>query len=346
MIAHLQNEARKVLDVLIPNNAHIILLDYPHYPNVGDSLIWLGEIAYLKSRGLKPSYVCDIKNYSYTNIRKILNNNSIILINGGGNFGDLWKNLFAFKLRVLKDFPLLPIVQLPQTIHFESDVAIAEMAEVIKSQGNFTLLVRCHESLALAEKNFVSKNILCPDMAFFIGPVITKTKPIFDLFILSRTDVEKSSSASINTIKFNNITTFQVADWLDISWQERVILRTEIYSQLIQKKLDPNNKFLLAVWNLLSFYRLKRGAALLSRGKIVITDRLHAHILSILMNKPHVLMDNSYGKLSHFYQAWTSNFTSAKFAVNVNEVEKNACSLSASLRKNSQSDFLQSENIA
>ena len=30
VIEHLQTEARKVLDALIPSNAHIILLDYPH----------------------------------------------------------------------------------------------------------------------------------------------------------------------------------------------------------------------------------------------------------------------------------------------------------------------------
>ena len=70
-IVNVQTQASVVLDALIPSDAHIILLDYPHHPNVGDSLIWLGEIAYLNNRGLKPSYVCDYQNYNVTTIKKI-----------------------------------------------------------------------------------------------------------------------------------------------------------------------------------------------------------------------------------------------------------------------------------
>lgn len=47
-LPEIQQKARTVLDSLIPNDAQIILLDYPNTTNVGDSLIWLGEIAYLK----------------------------------------------------------------------------------------------------------------------------------------------------------------------------------------------------------------------------------------------------------------------------------------------------------
>ena len=33
-------------------------------------------------------------------------------------------------------------------------------------------------------------------------------------------------------------------------------------------------------------------------GKVIITDRLHASILAFLMYKPHVYIDNIYGKIS------------------------------------------------
>jgi exopolysaccharide biosynthesis protein PssK len=47
------------------------------------------------------------------------------------------------------------------------------------------------------------------------------------------------------------------------------------------------------------------GCRLLARGKVVVTDRLHGHILSLLLGIPHVLLDNSYGKLRHFHETWT-----------------------------------------
>lgn len=324
VIEHLQTEARKVLDALIPSNAHIILLDYPHHPNVGDSLIWLGEIAYLKSRGLKPSYVCDYKNYNANNIRRIYNKNSIILIHGGGNFGSLWTHLHDFKLQILRDFPQLPIIQLPQTIHFKDDQGIAKTAEVIKKHGNFTLLVRSHESLALAQQHFTSNNILCPDSAFFIGAISSKTLPVVDCFVLSRTDAEKSSAACISKIKCCESSASQTTDWLEMSNKEHLITRFEMH-YLVRKFfdfIDPNNRFLLVMWNLLARARLARGVALLSRGKVILTDRLHAHILSILMNKQHVIVDNSYGKLGDFYHAWTSQCPSVLFVKDLTTLQK------------------------
>ena len=112
VILSLQAEARKVLDAIIPADAHIILLDYPNTTNVGDSLIWLGEIAYFNSRGLKPSYVCDVENYDVNAIKKILNKNSILLMHGGGNFGTVWKKIHNFRLQVLSDFPNIKIAVL------------------------------------------------------------------------------------------------------------------------------------------------------------------------------------------------------------------------------------------
>jgi len=57
-----------------------------------------------------------------------------------------------------------------------------------------------------------------------------------------------------------------------------------------------------------------RGCRVLSQGRLVITDRLHGHILSLLMGIPHVLLDNSYGKVRRFYEAWTKEFESVRWA--------------------------------
>jgi pyruvyl transferase EpsO len=36
----------------------------------------------------------------------------------------------------------------------------------------------------------------------------------------------------------------------------------------------------------------------------VITDRLHGHILCTLLGIPHCVIDNSYGKIGGFADAW------------------------------------------
>ncbi len=53
--------------------------------------------------------------------------------------------------------------------------------------------------------------------------------------------------------------------------------------------------------------RLNRGVSRLSTGRAVITDRLHAHILSILLGTPNIYLDNSYGKISNFAETWTND---------------------------------------
>jgi pyruvyl transferase EpsO len=64
----------------------------------------------------------------------------------------------------------------------------------------------------------------------------------------------------------------------------------------------------------LAHERLHRGLTLLASGRVVITDRLHGHILCLLMGVPHVVLDNTYGKLSTFRDAWTADVDSAWWA--------------------------------
>lgn len=46
----------------------------------------------------------------------------------------------------------------------------------------------------------------------------------------------------------------------------------------------------------------------------MITDRLHGHILCLLLGLPHVLLDNTYGKLKDFYDTWTKGCALAIWA--------------------------------
>jgi pyruvyl transferase EpsO len=58
-------------------------------------------------------------------------------------------------------------------------------------------------------------------------------------------------------------------------------------------------------FNLAAQQRVQRGAHLLSAADVVITDRLHGHILCLLLGIPHVVLPDRFGKLSNFWQTWT-----------------------------------------
>src|SRR5262249_19982893 len=50
---------------------------------------------------------------------------------------------------------------------------------------------------------------------------------------------------------------------------------------------------------------VERAIALLSLGRVVITDRMHGHIFCLLMRIPHILLNNDYGKNWNFHESWT-----------------------------------------
>jgi pyruvyl transferase EpsO len=51
--------------------------------------------------------------------------------------------------------------------------------------------------------------------------------------------------------------------------------------------------------------RLHTGLQVIGAAECLVTDRLHAHIVALLAGVPQVLLDNSYGKLRGFWEAWT-----------------------------------------
>jgi len=338
LINELQAKARSVLDPLIPAASSVVSLDYPNYSNVGDSLIWLGEMAYLKSRKIRPAYVCDFENYSNIKLSCALKNNPVILLQGGGNFGSLWKTIHDFRLRVLRDFPEVPIIQLPQSIHFDDDGVLEETRQAIHQHGNFTLVVRDQPSYDFAVSHFECKVELCPDMAFFIGPIESKKPPGYDRFILSRNDSEKSSDWLIDMARLSAGISVNLSDWLEPDRPEKFLSRVERHTSGIRLLIDPSNMALLVLWNMLAQARLVRGQALLERGRVVISDRLHVHILSILLNKPHVLIDNNYRKLGNFHQAWTKRYGGVKFVSNLEEALAAARDLDAQMSSSSLAD--------
>jgi exopolysaccharide biosynthesis predicted pyruvyltransferase EpsI len=53
--------------------------------------------------------------------------------------------------------------------------------------------------------------------------------------------------------------------------------------------------------------RFERGVRQLSSARAIVTDRLHVHIVSLLLGRPHAVLDNSYGKIAKFMAAFSGD---------------------------------------
>lgn len=299
LIAGLEDRIETMLGQVLPDLSSFALVDFPKHDNVGDSAIWLGEVAYLAARGVRPSYVCTFGDYVAEELRRAVPEGPI-LIHGGGNFGDIWPAHQAFRETLLAQFPDRQIIQLPQSLHFGSEEALKRTAAAIERHGKFHLFVRDRRSYEIAVNAFDCPVELCPDSALYLGPLARPVKPSTDLFCLMRTDRERNE-ASAAAMDFPPEAV--IGDWVRLRRHARTLNKVSSM---------PLNPFLSAMgrkyqfFNALANCQLRRGAQLLSSGRFVLTDRLHAHIIALLLQIPHVVLDNSYGKVSGFVEQWTS----------------------------------------
>ncbi|MBA1373898.1 polysaccharide pyruvyl transferase family protein [Sphingomonas ursincola] len=281
------------------------LLDMPDHGNVGDSAIWAGEIAWLqKNLGRNPALIADYRE-SLEEICRRLSGKSL-LFHGGGNFGDVWPMHQAFRESIIAANRSAVMIQFPQSIHYDNLNSVAATATSLKGAKSLRLLVRDHESYELATQAFDCEVVLCPDMAFALGPLQRCCAPDLDVLLLLRTDKERVGYTLPAWPEG-----WAQDDWLEdvpnLHRQTAHDVRIEAIKSLSVSRMSRAARR-SSYYNKLAEQRVKRGLRQLSRARFVITDRLHVHILSTLMGIPHCFLDNHYGKISRFSSAFSTRW--------------------------------------
>ncbi len=230
------------------------------------------------------------------------------MFTGGGNFGDLWTIEQQLREQVLSDFPDRRIVQLPQSLWFDDPAAEARAAAAWRRCSAATLMVRDDRSARLAEDRFGGA-VLCPDMAFGLGRLTPGGAADVDVVWVARADAE-SAGAGLPELD-QRVRRF---DWLGSSgdlpglpagrqamfdWNRR-------RSDAMWARGAIGRRERLVEWTYLPLARarVRWGIRLLSRGRVVVSDRLHTHILAMLAGIPHVALDTRQGKVGDFLRTW------------------------------------------
>ena len=287
---------------LVRKGSSVALFDFPNYPNVGDSAIWLGQELYF-NKFINAEIVavdgCDLIGRSLP----VLPPSTIVLIQGGGNFGDLYLHHQALREKLVSHYVDHRIIQLPQSIHFQDNNKKTQCRTILNKHKDFHLLVRDHDSLAQARELHDGLSYLCPDMALCLGARQRPVPPTYDIVCLLRTDKEKVPGELKDLQKKGSVL---IADWLEEpdSFMKKTVSCVEKLLALYPRRMIMLYKYKRHFYHLLAKERFVRGERLLSSGKVVITDRLHGHIMSTLLNIPHVVLDNNYGKIRNFRDAW------------------------------------------
>lgn len=298
---------------------HVLLVDPAYHSNVGDHMITLGELEFLKE-------IASVSQCSYAQAGNYVPNCDDILTkeygeeysatgrkvavwHGGGNFGDLWP--LAQEPRIQSLFPLLRagyrILTMPNSWYYRKSSTEArdiqrirdsivtglgfsssttttldrELVEIAKERVIFCWRERLSYERGVEHFPLVT-NLLVPDIAFQLGPY--KSLPATsdmatDLLLLLRNDHESVYTTYRSRQAFRDILqsvpgashlTYSIVDWSD-----------RLY------RFDSKDIFFTDT-----------SIQLLSLGRIIICDRLHAAILAYLAGLPFIYLDQLSGKIT------------------------------------------------
>ncbi|MCC2600002.1 polysaccharide pyruvyl transferase family protein [Sphingobacterium sp. FBM7-1] len=306
-IDDLKGKIIKTLTPLITSD--YFLLDLPYYSNIGDSLIWEGEEAFLSTLPHKCLHRASADTYRF----KPIPARTTILMQGGGNFGDIYPKHQNFRKDIIKKYLSHPIVIFPVSVYYSDESQIAKDANAFSKHKNLTICTRDRRSYDLLKKHFDNTILLLPDMAFCIDLnklnkyADTPTKPVL---FLKRNDKELSSQHNNYKLSDHENIALDIKDWPTKD-------RGNWIHKIINRPIHPKSPFKgfadFYAYHVYRKYLIKEGVKFLSDYEYIYTTRLHGAILSFLLHKPFTFFDNSYGKNKGFYDAWLSDVQEIKF---------------------------------
>ena len=299
-----------------------VLWDVPYYGNIGDILIWEGECQFLSSL----SYKCLQSSASWTWRRKPLSPATVILLHGGGNFGDLWRSSQIFRMYIIENYPDNPIVMFPQSVWYNDSSLIKRDAAIMAKHKNLFLCARDSWSYEFMKKHFSANHILLiPDMAFCISEIKLSTYRYGNdcrKLYFKRIDKELDLNTLINVTD-----EVDIHDWPSLEKPDLKFLSFfwagKLYRMMHKLKLSPimYSKLIdLYAYSIMRPDLVKRGCEFLRHYNHIITTRLHALILSVLLHKSVEYIDNTTGKLSAFVSTWLSDLNDVKSFKNISSV--------------------------
>lgn len=327
-----REDSRAALFRALDGMKNVALLDFPSHMNVGDGMIWAGEQAYLDALNIKVRYACDIERYSPCALRKA-HPEGAILLHGGGNLGDVWPKFQEFRERVVRDFPERKIIQLPQTLFYQASAKAAEADRIFGSHPDLTVMLRDDNSMQRAKELLPSvRTVFVRDMALGWSPRVQSSNGSRGILILAREDAEATGSTAALANDIRDLAEVEVADW-GLSGRDLVQWKSAKLPGRIVRQFNVllnshhTSHVLNMAYDRMLNLNLRAGVELFGNRKLIITDRLHAHVLASLMQIPHIVMDNSYGKVRSIYDDYTHQFPVANFATSNQEAASIASEL-------------------
>ncbi|WP_057875171.1 polysaccharide pyruvyl transferase family protein [Liquorilactobacillus aquaticus] len=291
-------ETKKASSQLPQNDRpKMFMFGVPSYTNMGDQAVSLASRIFFEKEFPDYQYI-EIMDYDndvgIKAVKKVITKQDIVGYVGGGNMGNLYIDIEKDRRAVFSTFTDNLTISFPQSIHFEK-TAYGEdekklSQEAYNKNHNLVLLARDAQSYRRMQKTFKNKVVLTPDMVLYLTPRISDVKRSGALFVL-RHDGEKILDESfIESLK-------------TILEKHYSLARTDTVLET-PTKITPKTRGKL----------LEEQLKKIASKELIISDRFHAMVFSVLTQTPCLLFGNSYGKGKHAYFDWLENISWIKYS--------------------------------
>ena len=276
----------------------VFLIGTPDHDNLGDHAIAYATIEYLK-KNLSDKYILiEISEEEFLNnsvqIQKVVSHDDIIVIQGGGNWGDTYKYIEKLHNMVLKKFNQNKILVMPQTIHFTNKESLNKCKRLVSQCEQITFLTREKKSYDLAKQYFPDINIkFVPDMVLSLDKCNRQTKNIVMCCLRNDKEGRIQGSEKLYLYKF-------------LETQFECVLCTDT---CIGKRIDGSQRE----------QELEDKWKQFNQAKIIVTDRLHGMIFAAITGTPCIVLENYNHKVKAAYEL-LKEIPYIKFASKVSDI--------------------------
>ena len=283
----------------------IILVGTSEHSNIGDAAITCGTMEFIR-KYFKGYKIFEILTFELQEkivyMKKMLNDDDLIFLQGGGNLGDKWLNEERLRRTIIESFPNNKIVILPQTIYFSKNDGGKEFEisqKIYNSHKKILLFTRGMMSLEFAKREFKNVESYCNfDMALNLNYKFNFER---NGILCCLRDLNDESGISQND--YDNI--------LEIisKYDKKYTFTNNLYSSEINK-IERN---MVVGEQLIKF----------AKSKVIVTDRLHGLIFALITNTPCIVISSYNQKLKEFTDMLKDNKSIIFIDKDISKLEKN-----------------------
>ena len=291
---------KKTFKSFSKNKNKILLVKTPLYRNIGDHCIAVAEKKFFSSEDL--DYEVDEVPFDYLpdNFFKVFDsyiaNYSKIVITGGGFLGNLWPYLNVKVEKILSYYSNRCIIIFPQTIYFNEEVGYKKAIECYNRCSDLTLFIR-DKSYSKISDFFTKKLEVVPDIALYLSFSNNEIKRD-GILLCFRNDKESVLTDSDKRTIYENC--------------NHICTNVKYTDTINKKKIKINNRDNI----------LNKKIDEFLHAQLVITDRLHGMIFSVITGTPCIVLDNISGKIFGVYDLWLSENKYITFRRDVSSVDQ------------------------